>query len=132
MTDTNIIVTVGRLTRDCELKYTASGFAVCNFSIANNYSRKEGDGYKEYTNFFDVEIFGKLGESLSKYLTKGKQVIISGELRQERWEKEGTQRSRIKINANYVQLVGDNHHTGNENEKQQNLVEDNFKDDIPF
>jgi single-strand DNA-binding protein len=106
MTDLNQVTLIGRLTRDSELKYTAGGVAVCKFSIAVNRSRKVNDRWEDEANFFDVVLFGKQGEVLNQYLLKGKQVGIDGELRQERWEKDGQNRSRVEIAANSVQLLG--------------------------
>jgi single-strand DNA-binding protein len=104
--DINKAVLIGRLTRDAELKYTAGGTAVTKFSIAVNRRRKANDRWEDEANFFDVTLFGKQGEALSKYLIKGKQVGVEGELRQERWEKDGQTRSRVEIAANNIQLFG--------------------------
>ncbi|MGF7108199.1 single-stranded DNA-binding protein [Treponema pedis] len=106
MADINHVVLVGRLTRDAELRYTSSGIAVCNFAIAVNRRRKNGDEWSEETSFFDVVLWGRQGESLNQYLIKGKQVAIDGELRQNRWEQDGQTRSRIEIVANNLQLLG--------------------------
>lgn len=104
--DTNVVVIVGRLTRDAELKYTNSGMAVCRFSIANNKRKKSGDNWIDYPNYFDIVLWGKSGEAINQYLVKGKQVAIEGELEQDRWEQEGKQRSKVEISARNVQLLG--------------------------
>lgn len=101
MNDTNKTWQVGRLTRDAELK-TAGNTSVCKFGIAVNEKYKE----TEYVNFFDVEMWGKFAEALSSYLKKGKQVAICGKLKQDRWEKDGTKRSRVKIVCQELQLLG--------------------------
>lgn len=107
MRDVNSVVVVGRLTRDAELHYTNSGFAILSFSIASNYSRKVGDEWKDEANFLDVKLLGKMGEAVSKYLEKGKQVVVAGELRQERWQtNEGDKRSKVVIIAESVQMMG--------------------------
>lgn len=106
MTDLNSVSIVGRLTRDAELKYTPAGMAISNFSIAVNRSRKNGDQWVEEANFFDINLFGKSAENLKPYLVKGQQVAINGELRQDRWEKDGQKFSRVNIIANNIQLVG--------------------------
>jgi single-strand DNA-binding protein len=106
MADLNFVTIIGRLTRDAELKYTSGGTAVCKFSIAVNRRRKAGDVWTDEASFFDVVLWGKPGEALNQYLGKGKQVGIDGELRQERWEKDGQNRSRVEIVANSVQLLG--------------------------
>lgn len=113
MADVNNVVLVGRLTRDAELRYTSSGIPVCNFSVAVNRRKKSGDEWSEEVSFFDVVVWGRQGEALNQYLVKGKQVAVEGELRQNRWEQDGQQRSRIEIVANNLQLLGGN--TGSQN-----------------
>jgi single-strand DNA-binding protein len=106
MTDLNRVVLIGRLTRDAELKYTAGGQAVCKFSIAVNRRKKSGDQWLDEANFFDVVLWGKSGESLNQYLLKGKMVGVDGELRQDRWEQDGQNRSKVEIVAANLQLLG--------------------------
>ncbi len=104
--DINSVALVGRLVRDAELKYTNSGTAVCKFAIAVNRSRKSGDGWEEEAHFFDIVLWGRQGEAIQKYLGKGKQVAVQGELRQSRWEQNGQTRSRVEVHAQNVQLLG--------------------------
>lgn len=106
MSDLSIAVLVGRLTRDAELKYTNSGQALCTFAVATSTRRKKGDEWIDEPSYWDVELWGKLGESLNQYLTKGKPVAVEGSMRQDRWEQDGQTRTRVKINANTVQLLG--------------------------
>jgi single-strand DNA-binding protein len=106
--DLNHVVLIGRLTRDAELKYTANGQAVCKFSIAVNRRRKNGDQWEDEANFFDVVVWGRQGEALNQYLVKGKMVGVDGELRQDRWQQDGQNRSKVEIVANYLQLLGGN------------------------
>jgi single-strand DNA-binding protein len=106
MADVNHVVLVGRLTRDAELKYTPSGFPISTFSLALNRKKKNGDQWVEEAHYFDVELFGKSAESLKTYLVKGKQIAVEGELRQDRWEQDGQKRSKVKIAASNVQLLG--------------------------
>ncbi len=111
MTDTNHVVIVGRLTRDLgtderSFGYIANGQARANISIAVNRSRKQGDTWIDEANFFDVTIWGKTAENLKPYLTKGKQILVDGHLKQDRWEKDGQKFSRVSIVADNVQLLG--------------------------
>jgi len=108
MKDLNSVVLMGRLVRDCEIKYTSAGTALAKFSIAVNRSVKDGDGqWKVEPSFFDCTMFGARAEAVSQYLTKGKQVGVSGELRQNRWEQDdGQKRSKIEVVVNDIQLVG--------------------------
>ena len=147
MADINHVVLIGRLTRDAELKYTASGQAVCKFSIAVNRRRKNGDQWEDEANFFDIVLWGRQGESLNQYLLKGKAVGIDGELRQDRWQQDGQNRSKVEIVANNIQLLGGNSgsqggQSGNgtagnqwQNKRDNSSPppsDDNFSDDIPF
>lgn len=115
MTDLNHVVLIGRLTRDADLKYTSGGYAISNFSIAVNRSKKNGDQWVEEASFFDINLYGKSAENLKQYLVKGKQVAIDGELRQDRWEQDGQSRSKVVVVANNIQLVGGNSNGGSGN-----------------
>jgi single-strand DNA-binding protein len=147
MVDLNHVVLIGRLTRDAELKYTANGQAVCKFSIAVNRRRKNGDQWEDEANFFDIVVWGRQGESLNQYLVKGKMVGVDGELRQDRWQQDGQNRSKVEIVANYLQLLGGGSGGGAASgggsagpaPERQNppaaggrADDDGFADDIPF
>ena len=107
MADINKVVLVGRLTRDAEQSYTQSGYALLKFGMAVNRRRKQGEQWIDEANFFDVTIFGRQGEAIASYMTKGRQVAVEGQLRQDRWEaQDGSKRSKVYIDANYVQLLG--------------------------
>ena len=107
MADINKVVLVGRLTRDAEQSYTQSGYALLKFSIAVNRRRKQGEQWVDEANFFDITSFGRQGEAIASYMTKGRQVAVEGQLRQDRWEsQDGSKRSKVYIDANYVQLLG--------------------------
>jgi len=106
MADVNHVVLIGRLTRDSELRYTQNGTPIVKFSIAVNRRKKTGEEWVEEVSFFDVVFWGKMGESINQYLVKGKQVAVTGELRQNRWEQDGQPRSKVEIVANNLQLLG--------------------------
>jgi single-strand DNA-binding protein len=143
MVDLNHVVLIGRLTRDAELKYTANGQAVCKFSIAVNRRKKNGDQWVDEPNFFDVVLWGRQGETLNQYLVKGKLVGVDGELRQDRWEQDGQNRSKVEIIAANLQLLGGNPGQGGNNsggsytqgaprQEAPPPADDGFTDDIPF
>ncbi len=111
--DINVVTLVGRLTRDSELKYTNGGTAVCKFSLAVNRKKRSDNNYTDEVSYFDIVLWGKQGEALQQYLGKGKQVAVSGELRQNRWEQDGQNRSKVEIIANNLQLLGGNTGGGN-------------------
>jgi len=104
--DINNVVLVGRLTRESELKFLNNGTAVSRFSLAVNRMKRSGDQWEEEVSFFDIVLWGKQAETLNPYLVKGRQICVSGELRQSRWEQDGQSRSRIEVVANNVQLIG--------------------------
>jgi single-strand DNA-binding protein len=106
MMDINHVVLVGRLTRDAEFKVLPSGQTVCNFSIAINRRKKVGDQWEDEANYFDIVLWGKQADSLNRYLVKGKQIGIDGELRQDRWQQDGQNRSKVVVSANNIQLLG--------------------------
>ncbi len=114
MADINHVTLIGRLTREAELKYTSGGMAIANLSLAVNRRVKKGEQWTEEVSFFEIVLFGKTAEGLKPYLLKGKQIAVEGELKQERWEKDGQSRSKVVINASNVQLLG-----GNEKQTQQ-------------
>lgn len=142
--DLNSVVLIGRLTRDVELKYTPGGMAICNGSVAVGRRVKKGDAYQDETSFFDFACFGKTAENLKPYLTKGKQIAIQGELKQDRWQQDGQNRSRISIMVNSVQLLGGNSEVGKQGteykpreqpqQEYQTYTQDGdyFPEDVPF
>jgi single-strand DNA-binding protein len=138
----NHVVLVGNLTRNAELKYTNSGMAISTFSLAVNQRRKKDDQWVDEAHFFDIEYWGKAAEAVNQYLVKGKQVGVEGSLRQDRWEKDGQSRSKVKITASNIMLLGGRPQgqapgAGPEPSGAQEPVEggppaDTFEDDIPF
>jgi single-strand DNA-binding protein len=153
MADLNHVTIIGRLTRNAELKYISSGQSVCKFSIASNYRKKDGDQWKDEANFFDVVLWGRQGETLNQYLVKGKMVGIEGELRQDRWQQDGQNRSKVEIVANNIQLLSSSNTGGGgsaggaqaqqwngdgaaapaaETRRNEAPPSDGFTDDIPF
>ena len=110
----NNVNIMGNLTRNPEMKSLPSGKEVCSLSIANNHVfMKNGEKVSEVS-YFDVDVWGITAENCSKYLTKGKGVIVEGRLRQDRWEKDGKTQSRVKITASAVHFMPkkQNHSTG--------------------
>ena len=119
--DTNSIVIIGRLVRDPEIRYTPSGTAVCKFSIANGETIKQNNEWKDYTNFFDVVVFGNQAINCEKYLKKGSKISVVGSIKQNRWEDKTTnqQRSKIDIQCREIQFLS-SANEGNSNNNQQN------------
>ncbi|MGL4525032.1 MAG: single-stranded DNA-binding protein [Spirochaetia bacterium] len=135
MTDINNLTIMGRLTKDCEMKYSSGGMAIVSFSIAVNLSERDSSGqWEDKASFFDVTLFGNQAESLSSYLAKAQQVCVQGHLKQERWNSDGVMHSRVKIVANRVNLVGGGKKETPPNNQSAKVVQSNsdFEDDIPF
>jgi single-strand DNA-binding protein len=105
----NVVVLVGNLTRDPELRATAGGTSVCKLGLAVNERAKDpatGE-WGERPNYFDIDVFGAQGESCAQYLTKGRQIAIEGRLRWRSWEaQDGQKRSAVSVVANNVQFIG--------------------------
>lgn len=102
----NKVIMVGNLTRDPELRYTASGTAVANLGLAVNSKFRSGDEFKEEVLFIDVVVWGKQGETVSQYLSKGRQVLVEGRLQERKWESDGQTRRKTEIVANTVKFLG--------------------------
>ena len=102
----NTVILIGNLTRDAGLK-NVGATSVLNFSIAvsDDYLK---DGQKvEQSYFFDCVVWGKRAESLQRFLNKGSKIAVEGSLKQDRWQdQDGKNRSKCKINATNVVLLG--------------------------
>jgi single-strand DNA-binding protein len=109
MADFNNVVLVGRLTQDPELRYTPGGAPVCTFTLATNKRYTKEDGTKaEDVLFMDVEVWKRLAELCAQFMKKGREALVMGELKMERWKDAKTQQSRSKIvvRATQVQFLG--------------------------
>ena len=95
----NYIVIMGRLTRDPELRRTASGVAVASFTLAVDRDFSGKDGEKE-TDFISCVAWRQTGEFVSKYFTKGRMACVSGSLQMRDWtDKDGNKRRSAEIVA---------------------------------
>lgn len=103
--NTNRVILVGRLTRDPELRALPSGNAVCSLRVACNGLRKDGDGYQERPNYFDVSVFGGQGENVERYLRKGSRLAIDGRLEWREWETAEAKRQSVSIVADSVEFL---------------------------
>jgi len=104
----NKVFLMGNLTRDPELRYVPSGTAVANFSIAVNRVYKDSAGEKkEEVSFIRVVVWGRMAETCSEYLTKGRPVLVEGRLQSRSWEaQDGQKRSTLEVIAQSVQFIG--------------------------
>lgn len=105
MAQTNNVVEVGNLTRDPELRFTASGLAVASFSIAVNrrWQNQQTQEWEEKVSFFDVTAWKQLAENIAETCSKGTRVIVVGRLEQRSWETDsGEKRNKVEIVADCV------------------------------
>ena len=126
------VITVGRLGRDPEMRYTPKGDAVTSFSIATDRQYKDGSGatVKE-TVWFRVSAWGKLAETCNQYLKKGKMVLVEGRLIADPasggprvfQKSDGSQGASFEINASEVRFLS------SQGENEQRAPDD---DDVPF
>ena len=133
----NKVVLLGRLTKDPELKYAASsGTAVCRFTVAINRQSK-----KDETDFINCIAFGKTGETITQYFTKGIKIAITGNIRTGNYDaKDGTKRYTTDVIVETFEFVESKKKETNEFDKQANNFPDPFTkeheesvfDDIPF
>jgi single-strand DNA-binding protein len=103
----NRVIISGNLTRDPELRSTASGMAVLSMGVAvNDRRRNQQTGeWEDYPNFVDCTMFGSRAESLSRFLSKGTKVTIEGKLRWSQWERDGQKRSKLEVVVDDVEFM---------------------------
>lgn len=102
----NSVNLVGRLVRDPELRHTPSGVSVCTMRIAVDRAGGSKDGESK-AGFFDVEAWKDQAENCARYLTKGRQVGVTGALQFREWEaQDGTKRNAVEIRAFNVTFLG--------------------------
>jgi single-strand DNA-binding protein len=100
----NKAMIIGNLGRDPEMRYTPSGQAVTQFTVAVNRNYKDGQGeWQEETEWFRVVCWAQLAERTAEYLRKGRKVYVEGRLQTRQWEdKEGQKRYTTELVANTV------------------------------
>ena len=106
MASYNRVVLLGNLTRDPELRYIPSGTAVSEIGLAVNDRIKRNDQWVEEATFVDVTLWGRTAEVANEYLSKGSNILIEGRLKLDTWEKDGQKRSKLRVVADRMQMVG--------------------------
>lgn len=104
----NRVILVGRLGRDPETRYTSSGQAVANFSVATDESYKDRNGERQKrTEWHKIVVWGKQAEIAQQYLKKGSLVFIEGRIQSREWQdKEGQKRTSFEIVASNFRMLG--------------------------
>lgn len=103
MAGVNKVILVGRLGRDPEMTYTPGGMAVCKFPLATSKKKKDG---AEVTSWHRCTAFGKTGEMIGQYLSKGRELYVEGELQYGQYEKDGVTRYTTDIIVNQFSFIG--------------------------
>lgn len=137
----NKVILMGNLTRDPELRSTTSGSSVASFALAitRNWNNAQGERQEE-TSFIDCEAWGRTGETIAKYVQKGRQLLVSGRLRQDTWQDKdtGKNRSTLRVVVEEFSFVSDGNRGGaaqqNGGEPTVEPINDDPIDlsDIPF
>jgi single-strand DNA-binding protein len=104
----NKVILIGRLGKDPEMRFTPSGKAVTNFTMATNEYWTDQSGEKqERTEWHRIVTWGKLAENCAKLLAKGKQVYVEGRIQTRSWDdKDGSKRYTTEVVANIMQMLG--------------------------
>lgn len=124
MSNLNIVMVTGNLTKDPINKVTTSGTPIMEFRIAVNDWKRGADGQgQDVAGYYDCTMFGNRAETLSRYLTKGSKVALKGKLHWESWEKDGQARSRVTIIVDDLEFMS---------KGKQASATDLANDDIPF
>lgn len=127
----NVFSFTGTVGKDAEVRYSPSGVAVLNFTVANNI----GFGEKQQTLWIRVALFGKRAEGqLKDYLLKGQSVFVSGELTQNEYKSsDGTTKTSLELNANIIDLIGKKDGSAPQRPAPaRQAAADDFDDSIPF
>jgi single-strand DNA-binding protein len=110
----NRVLLIGNLGKDPEVRQTPSGTTVGTLRLGVTERRKEGDEYKDQTEWVTVVCFGKTAENASKYLQKGKQIFVEGRLQTRKWEDKNTNQTRYttEVIASQVSFLGSSREQG--------------------
>ena len=137
----NLVILTGRLTKEPELKYGASGTAYCKFTLAVNRMKKD-----DPADFIFCSAFGKTAELIAEYVKKGHQLGVQGRLQQDTYEKDGQKVSKTGVTVDKIEFLESNktESTTSESKKSNKVnpkpdlnlgepkVEINFEDDSEF
>lgn len=102
----NKAILIGNLGKDPEVRFSGAGNAVCKFPLATSSAyTKDGEKVEE-TTWHNIVVFGPQGETCGKYITKGRQVCVEGEIRNRSYEKDGETKYITEVVANRVEFLG--------------------------
>ena len=129
----NKVIITGNLGQKPDVRKSASGLPICNFSVATNERVKKGDEWVDHTEWHRVVVFGKQAESCERFLDKGSKVAVEGKLRTSTYEdKDGNTRKSTEIISDRVEFLT-KPENGVSSRPQSNHSPSNIRDeDIPF
>lgn len=129
----NKVILMGNLTRDPETRTTPSGQTVTNFSLAVSRSWKDQNGQQqEQTSFINCVAWGKPGEIIAQYVTKGSPLLVSGRLDQRSWDdkESGQKRSTVEVNVEDFNFIGGGRGDGSASAPQSSSSSNNQSKDV--
>ena len=120
----NLVILLGRMTRDPELRYTSGGKAYTNFTLAVQKTKDEAE-------FIDCIVWEKTAETIAEYFRKGNRILIQGRLSVSSYEQNGEKRKSTKVQVFSFEFV-DNKNSGNSQNNNRNNYEDDEDESFPF
>ncbi|HET8729763.1 MAG TPA: single-stranded DNA-binding protein [Moraxellaceae bacterium] len=128
MKSLNTCTFIGRLGKDPEIRYTANGDAVCNFSLALS------DDYKDTKNTYwpRFSVFGKQAEILGEYAKKGDKLAVTAKYTERKYTKDGQERTAIEFRVSDFELLGSKGEAKPDRVREAAPAAESFSDDIPF
>jgi len=129
----NRVTLMGHLGRDPQLKHTAGGTAVANFTLATNERYKDKDGnWQERAEWHNITCWARLAEIAGEYLKKGRAVYVEGSLRTHSWDdkESGHKRYQTYVSATELVLLGGDRSTGSESSRESG-IDQSFSGDEP-
>jgi single-strand DNA-binding protein len=106
MPNKNLVILIGHLGGDPEVRYAASGTCVANFSLATSWGKKDSAGnWENFTDWHKVVCFGAVAEKVAEKAQKGHPVMVTGSIRYESWEKDGEKKYMTKIMGNQIDIL---------------------------
>ena len=109
MANLNRVILAGNLTRDPQLAHTPANTAVCKFGLAINrrWTDRQTNEQREETTFVDCTAFGRQGETINQYLTKGSPLLLEGRLHFNQWTgQDGQKKSKLEVVVESFQFIG--------------------------
>lgn len=121
MANINSVILEGNLVKAAELSYFNDGTSYCKFTIANNEYFKNSEGkFEGIVSYFDCVIKGNYANAMSKYLLKGRRVVVSGRLKQQKWQSEdGTKHSKVVVKVQELSLQNNSQNNQGSVQEQQ-------------